>query len=417
MSSLPGLESLDRSELLAIAHEYMLSGMLVTKAVVPVLGFRSGLEAATVTDIGILEWMGASPIYTGRLRSLMGIEGDDIAAIMKALQLDVGFVHQYMDVAYSISDSRHGEFWLRHCGALLDVEPFGEDQVFNMCHTIEDPTFDATALATNRRARIRPIHRPPRRPADRHPHCHWTITIDPEAEEVGAIPLNAQVSALPLARLQNPQDRTPEPGLRADYAGPFEPEFRLQHLTTGTLAAATREFHIQAHLLVASIELAMREHLDNDQVADIMAEAWLGAAWIAAERLARLRNLAPSPTGVQHALALTPMLPPGFTRAITVDDNRVRCRLTPVVDGLLDPRHPGWCGALARGVTTGLEGTVRGLGLGVEHASLTIDSEGAHAELSVGPADPGGAEPDVVSIGRIGRTAAWTFSLSQAGSP
>src|SRR5580658_1144093 len=129
MSSLPGLESLDRSELLAIAHEYMLSGMLVTKAVVPVLGFRSGLEAATVTDIGILEWMGASPIYTGRLRSLMGIEGDDIAAIMKALQLDVGFVHQYMDVAYSISDARHGEFWLRHCGALLDVEPFGEDQV------------------------------------------------------------------------------------------------------------------------------------------------------------------------------------------------------------------------------------------------------------------------------------------------
>ena len=33
-----------------------------------------------------------------------------------------------------------------------------------MCHDIEDPTFDATAVATNRKAQIRPIHRPPRYP-------------------------------------------------------------------------------------------------------------------------------------------------------------------------------------------------------------------------------------------------------------
>ena len=51
----------------------------------------------------------------------------------------------------------------------MDVEPMGDEYVTAMCHDIEDPTFDATALATNPHAQVRPVHRPPRRPADRTP--------------------------------------------------------------------------------------------------------------------------------------------------------------------------------------------------------------------------------------------------------
>ena len=152
--------------------------------------------------------MGASPVYTGRMRRLMQIEGDGVDAIIKALQLDVGFPHQYMDVGWKLIDARHAEFWLRHCGALMDVEPHGEKRVIGMCHTIEDPTFDATAFATNPRARIRPLHRPPRVPADRKPHCHWTIEIDPANEPVQAIAQTRAVAALPLARV--PNEREPE---------------------------------------------------------------------------------------------------------------------------------------------------------------------------------------------------------------
>src|SRR5204862_292909 len=78
---------------------------------------------------------------------------------------------------YQLTDHDHGEFWLDHCGALADVEPMGENFVLTMCHDIEDPTFDATAIATNPRAQVRPLHRPPRVPADRSPVCHWTVTI------------------------------------------------------------------------------------------------------------------------------------------------------------------------------------------------------------------------------------------------
>src|SRR5262245_32647732 len=137
----------------------------------------------------------------------------------------------------------------------MDVEPHGEKRVVGMCHTIEDPTFDATAYATNPRARIRPIHRPPRVPADRVPHCHWTIRIDPANEPVGPAANTRAVSELPLARLPNSRAPEREPCGRSDYRGAFDPEFRLGDLSTATLAAVAREFQIQSHLLASSAEL------------------------------------------------------------------------------------------------------------------------------------------------------------------
>src|SRR6185437_12418953 len=124
------------------------------------------------------EWAGASPIYTRRIQRALNYEGNDVPTIFKGLQLDIGAPPQFMDFRYTVYDRWHGQFELASCGALLDVEPMGPDYVFGMCHTIEDPTFDATAVATNPRAQVRPVHRPPRTPADRHPHCAWTVIID-----------------------------------------------------------------------------------------------------------------------------------------------------------------------------------------------------------------------------------------------
>ena len=73
----------------------------------------------------------------------------DVVTIFKGLQLDIGAPPQFMDFRYTVHDPWHGEFHLDHCGALMDVEPMGPDYVRSMCHDIEDPTFDATAVATN----------------------------------------------------------------------------------------------------------------------------------------------------------------------------------------------------------------------------------------------------------------------------
>src|SRR5690348_17096220 len=119
-------ESLPRDAKLRVAHEYMLLGMISNQATLPQTIVAGG-TLDQMNDVAIDLWMGASPVYTHRLRRLMGIEGDDVPAIMKALQLDVGFVHQYMQVAYQVDDPWHGQFWLDHCGALLNVEPHGEE--------------------------------------------------------------------------------------------------------------------------------------------------------------------------------------------------------------------------------------------------------------------------------------------------
>jgi hypothetical protein len=412
MSSGDGLDALGRHDLLALAHEYMLSGLIVVKTVTPLLILNGAITPEEMPQLSIQQWMGASPVYTARMRSLMGIEGDDVPAIMKALQLDVGFVHQYMDVRYQVDDPTHGEFWLPHCGALLDVEPFGEEQVFNMCHTIEDPTFDATALATNPRARIRPIHRPPRVDVGSVPHCRWTLVIDEANEPVGAIPRTAQVGRLALASVPNARAEGPRDGLE-DYRGAFDPDFKLADLSSSALSAVAREFQVQTHLLVASNELALAEMAeDPDEARRLQDEGWLASSWILAERLSRAVELGEGARAVARAFELTPMLPPGLEREVTVDGTRVALVLRSEVPGLLDPSQPGWAGSLARGVISGIEGTARGLGMDVVASKVDQGEDLVRIELALEPSQPGQAEPDSVALSRIGLTADWSFELS-----
>src|SRR5262249_27794291 len=184
-----------------VVLEYMMVGHLIDRALMPQVAVRAGID--TVDDVAIDEWLGASPTYTARMRRLMAIEGDDVGAIMKGLQLDVGFVHQYMGVAYELTDARHGEFLLDHFRALIAVEPRGGARVVGMCPHIEAPPFAGPAAATTPHARIRPIPRPPRVPADREPHCHWTITIDPRNDPIGPAPHTLRVAELPLASVPN----------------------------------------------------------------------------------------------------------------------------------------------------------------------------------------------------------------------
>ena len=135
-----------------------------------------------------------------------------------------GSPHQFLDFRCSVRDHDYGEFYLAHCGALVDIEPMG--------HWIEDPGFDATAVSTNPRARMRPIHRPPRAPADRQPHCHWTASIDPDATPVTAHPSVALVERSIAAQCQGEDPgESEEPGGWDDYSGPFDADFELEDLS------------------------------------------------------------------------------------------------------------------------------------------------------------------------------------------
>jgi len=408
--------TLPRDRQVAVALETMHVGHLLDRALMPQLAIATRSMDA-VEETAIAEWMGASPVYTGRMRRLMGIEGDGVGEIMKALQLDVGFPHQYMDVGWKLVDPSYGEFWLRHCGALMDAEPHGEKRVIGMCHHIEDPTFDATAYATNPRARIRPIHRPPRTPADRKPHCHWTIEIDPASPPVEAAPHTRTVAALPLASLSLAPATVGEAADGwTDYRGPLDPEFRLGRLATPTLAKVTREFQVQSHLLVSSAEMTLTERLGRDEARRLLAAQWIGASWVASERLARALGIGGGGSEAIAAVLLrVATLAPGFERRVEVSPDRVRLVLTPESGELLDPEQPGWLGLLVRGEPGGLEALAQAVEPRARLAQHTVRDGAIALELAIDPAASPVAAPQPVALTRISTAASWRFDLDRAG--
>jgi hypothetical protein len=408
----PDFEELPRERLLRAALETMHVGHLLDRALMPQVAIAAA-DVDAVDQLAIQEWMGASPVYTGRMRRLMRIEGDGVDAIMKALQLDVGFPHQYMDVGWKLLDERHGEFWLRHCGALMDVEPHGEKRVIGMCHTIEDPTFDATAYATNPRARIRPLHRPPRRPADRLPHCHWTIEIDPANEPVTAGSHTQAVAMLPLARIANePRSRGAADGM-ADYGGAFDPGFRLGSLASATLAAVAREFQLQCHLLSSSAELALTQRFGRPKAREILAAQWNAVGWIAGPRLARALGLEGA-AALEAALRFGATLPPGFARRVERDGDRIALVLEPASAELLAPENPGWLGLLVRGSARGIEA----LAQSVEPRARLIACDARDGRIAIGiSVDPGAAaapEPPEAAFMRLSTATGFVFDTSAA---
>lgn len=278
--------SLSHAALARLAREWQLAAHLQDRVGIPQVLARHGIAA--MREIAIEEWMGASPVYTRRMQEMLHFRGDDVATIFKGIQLDVGAPHGFLDFRFVLNPDGTGEFTLPYCGALMDVEPMGEEFVVGMCHHIEDPTFDATAVATNPRAQVRPIHRPPRVPADRVPHCHWRVAIDPANDPVDEIPLTGRVRASRLARTVLPEETSPGgigPGLR-DYSGPLDPDLELEDFEHATLWRIAQEFCVQGHLLVRAFTTAIADRWGEEQAREIGSQQFVGIAGLAAERIA-----------------------------------------------------------------------------------------------------------------------------------
>jgi hypothetical protein len=321
----PYLPDLDHEALAVVGREWLLHGHLQDRVGMALV--METVDRDEMQQIAIEERMSASPVYSQRIQRAMGFSGDGVDTICKNLQLDIGAPHEFMDFRFRVRDERHAEFWLAHCGALMDVEPMGVEFVHGMCHTIEDPTFDATAAATNPHAAIRPIHRPPRVPADQMPHCHWRIDIDADSPPVQAHPMSARVEASLAATVEvESLGGTREDGL-VDYSGPFDPDLRLEDLSTSALRTALQEFAIQSHLLLRGLLISVDGRLGADRVAAITPRLVAGWCGLSAQRLRDALGLEPTTAGLAAMLSLHPMFAPRSYVGLTItaaDDDEVR---------------------------------------------------------------------------------------------
>ena len=409
MSSGPGLDGLTREQLARLVPEYLLAGHLIDRAGMPHLIGAFGRDG--MRDVAIEEWMGASPVYSKRMQRALGFEGDAVETIFKGMQIDVGAPPQFMDFRYTVHDHDHGEFHLDHCGALMDVEPMGPDYVQAMCHDIEDPTFDATATASNPRAQVRPLHRPPRVPADRSPHCAWTVTIADD-HPVVPVPVEAVVvAATRAARLELAAIDPADPG-RHDYADPLVADLDFGEWSASALRRIADEVCLQGHLLSLSFLAAVTARTPTPEDAvEFLRHQFRGTAGVAAERLRDALALPPTPEGAATLLRLHPcLLPYAYVGCDVELDGRLLVRFARDADAQADGAWPATLDADHLGP---LDAMVRVLDDHLHCTAVTDDGTALVVEVVRG--DSPVAESDDVVLTKFSTGAA--FAFEDRGTP
>ncbi len=393
---------LSREQLATLVPELLLIGQLIDRSGMAWCISAFGREE--MAQIAVEEWASSSPVYTRRMQRALGYAppvegGGDVVTIFKGLQLDIGAPPQFMDFRYTVHDSRHGVFHLDHCGALMDVEPMGPDYVRSMCHDIEDPTFDATAVASNPKAQVRPVYRPPRSAssmtADRRPHCAWTVVIDESHPDVAPIPALAVVAASRAAALElDPID--PADDGQADYAGPLVSDLDFSAFSHSALVRIADEVCLQMHLLNLGFLLAVRARARSAaQALEISEKQLVGIAGVAAERIHRALG-----TDALETLRLHPLLNPAAYVAASVTDSSVTASASAAHD------DGGWITLCGPSSLRPLQAAVRAFD---PHLDVQVTGTATDWTAAVVRRDEAAPDFDEVAVTRISTGAAFTF--------
>ena len=217
----------------------------------------------------------------------------------------------------------------------------GPDYVTAMCHDIEDPTFDATATASNPRAQVRPVHRPPRVPADRSPHCAWTVVIDPGHPELQVPAQAVLVGATAAANIELDPIDPDDPG-RHDYTGPLLSDLRFRDWSASALRRIAEEVCIQGHLLALSFLASTRTHVATDEEArSFSRRQFTGVAGVAAGRLRAALGIGTDLADVAQVLALSPgLLPTSYTGCTVELGERLEVRIDRTAPAAADGAWP-----------------------------------------------------------------------------
>ena len=404
---LRSLDEFSRDALAMLAREYLMAGHLIDRAGMPHVMAELGGDA--FGPVAIEEWMGASPIYTKRMQRALQFEGHTVETIFKGMQFDIGAPPQFLDFRFTLHDDDHGEFWLDHCGALADCEPMGPDIVFTMCHDIEDPTFDATAIATNARAQVRPIHRPPRVPADRSPVCHWTVEISDDHEPL-PVPAQAAHMATTLAAGIALSPIDPRDAGRADYRGPLLADVRFEDFSRSALRRICEEICLQGHLLSLSFLAALERRMDRDGARLIARRQFTGVAGVVAGRLRDALGLGHDLPDVAQVLAVHPALNPAqYVQPELDPSDGVRMRFVADSPAMADG---GWLSLLDADHLDPVDAIVRAIDPRYRCEPLD-DGEALAFEVVLG--DAPARESGDVGLTRISTGAA--FAFGDRGTP
>ncbi len=355
------LEDLDHGLLAWYGREVMLANHIHDRGIMSLVTLEHG--SAAQTRVACDEWMGSSPVYNARNRLAMGIEGDDVEAIFKAFQLDIGAPHTFLTFHYDLKSPEEGFFWLTHCGAynhvrrMTGADPEAETQI---CHHMEDPTFDATVMTVNQRARCRPEFRPPHGEVPAGGPCRWRVFLADDLMLPERNPLTDVINATRAAQFEFETAETADDGLM-DYRGPFRRDFTLELLNHGVLARQCREFALNVHLLQKACFSSISRDYGEDAATDFAARQWQAIAPVYVQRLRQFANIQGEDIeAVLKLLQLDPYLPDQFVKmGLAKVDDKTGLVWLEDCELLHDTEHKGLLQLLRDGETRGLQAVVQ----------------------------------------------------------
>lgn len=309
------LDDLSREALARLGREYMMTAHVHDRAIMPLVAERFGGKA--MTDLANDEWMGASPVFSRRNRRQLGVEGDGVPEIFKGLQFDIGAPHRYLDFRFEVVDHGHGYFWLPFCGAFADVSAFSGGNpkpVIQLCHHMEDQTFDATVMAVNPRARCRPVHRPPLAPDHAGPMCKWEVRITEDVGHVEERAITRVVRESSAARFEFAPVAETDEGMN-HYRGDFRPELRLEELSHAALVRQCKEFALDLGLLIRAAYISLEEHYGYSTFHELAVAHRAAAAPVYLERIRATLGIAGDDVpSILKSLQVDPAFPHDYVR-------------------------------------------------------------------------------------------------------
>ena len=140
-----------------------------------------------------------------------------------------------------------------------------------ICHHMEDPTFDATVMAVNPQARCRPVFRPPHGEIPEEGPCRWEVTINKDIGLIEANPITNIVRQSLAATFDFAPIKPLSDGMR-DYSGEFKRDFTLADLEHNTLARQCKEYALDVHLLNRACYTSIAERWGGEVLNEIAIE-------------------------------------------------------------------------------------------------------------------------------------------------
>ncbi|MCX2981327.1 hypothetical protein EYC98_10670 [Halieaceae bacterium IMCC14734] len=279
------LQDLDHDLLAQYGRDIMLANHIHDRSALLPVALKFGIEAQT--QIACDEWMSTSPIYNYRNRQFLNIEGDDVSVALKGFQLDIGAPHNYLNFHYELVSPGEGYFWTSTCGPFNHVYKMsGGDEAMQtqICHHMEDPTFDATVIAVNPQMRCKALYRPPVKTLPEKGPCKWQVVIQDDIALAEDCPFLTHTSNTLAARFEFDVLSSEGEGMD-DYSGDFQRDFCLERLTHGTLTNLCKEFMLDVFLLNYGCHNAVAERHGEEHIIELAQEQYHHLAPITVHRL------------------------------------------------------------------------------------------------------------------------------------